>query len=119
LLHIRGCWLLLEKPSDVWQCPKELDSRRDREPALWTCVYQTRPTSGPVAVGVAAAEGHTSCAELFKAERAFKGECKKVYPQPLKRRPSSQLPTSNEVEIGRRMPEQMAISTRGVAAEAF
>jgi hypothetical protein len=23
---------------------------------------------------VAAAEGHTSCAELFKAERAFKGE---------------------------------------------
>jgi hypothetical protein len=25
----------------------------------------------------------------------------------------------NEVEIGRRMPEQMAISTRGGAAEAF
>ena len=51
MLHIRGCWLLLEKPSDVWQCPKELDSRCDREPALWTCVYpvETRPTSSPVA----------------------------------------------------------------------
>ncbi len=54
LLHIRDCWLLLVKPSHVWQCLKELDSTCDRESALWTCVYQTRPTvtSNPVIVGV-------------------------------------------------------------------
>ena len=58
LIHIRDCWLLLVKPSDVWQCLKELDSTCDRESALWTYVYQTRltVTSNPVTVGVPVSE---------------------------------------------------------------
>ncbi len=74
LLDVRGGRAVLEQPADVWQRPKELDARRDREPALRTRVHRARRTGRPVAVGVPAAEAHTSCAERFHAEGAFKGE---------------------------------------------